>query len=155
MKTTPFRSTISRLYHKLIRVDWREEERRILAAFIEATGLPADNAALEMDDKTQYYQLVGDSFRIDVPWGDNVSAQHSMLAALQQAFAATHSIRLLNRAVLGDTGCFLVETNETWRLLEEQNPHVRWFFTPIELLPDTFNSDTEILERIGTQYSDA
>lgn len=142
-------------YPRLMIVDWREEEPRILKAFFKATELPADGTVLEMDDATQYYQLVRGDLRVDVPWGDEASAQHSTLVALQRLFGTSHSIRYLNHAAFGDTGYFLVETNETWRRLESQNPHVRWFFTPIEILPDVFKSDVEMLSQAGERYSDA
>jgi len=142
-------------YPRLILVDWREEEPRILKAFFKATGLSPDDTALEMDERAQCYQLVRDDVRFNVPWGPEASAQHSMLVALQQAFCASHSIRYLNQAALSDTGCYVVESNETWQLLEAQYPHVRWFFTPLELLPDTFKSDIEELRQIGARYAGA
>jgi hypothetical protein len=142
-------------YPRLIVVDWREEEHRILKSFFKATGLAPEGATLEMDDKTQYFQLVRGDFRIDIPWGAEASAQHSMLLALQQAFASTHSIRYLNHAAFGDAGGFVVETNETWRVLENQYPHVRWFFTPLALLPDTFKSNEKELHRVGAIYGAA
>jgi hypothetical protein len=140
-------------YSQLLLVDWKEEEPRILSAFFNATGLSSDGAKLYVDDKSQYYQLVRGDVRIDVPWGDEISAQHSMLVALQRVFGASHSIRYLNHA-FGDTGYFVVETNESWRRLESQNPNVRWFFTPIELLPDVFKSDVDALAQVGRRYGE-
>ncbi|MBA8888292.1 hypothetical protein FHW12_002516 [Dokdonella fugitiva] len=140
-------------YPRFMPVDWREEEPRILSAFFKATGLPAEGTALEMDERTSYYQLVRGSERVDVPWGDEASAQHSMLVALQRMFGASHSIRYLNHGC-ADTGCFVVETNEDWRSLERANPHVRWFFTPIDLLPDVFKSDVDDLVRVGKTYGE-
>lgn len=139
-------------YPRLMSVDWREEEPRMLSAFFKATGLPADGTALEMDDRTSYWQLVRGSDRVDVPWGDEVSAQHSMLVALQRVFGASHSIRYLNHGCT-DTASFVVETNEDWRRLESANPHVRWFFTPIERLPDVFKSDIDDLSNVGKTYA--
>lgn len=142
-------------YPRLILVDWREEEPRILDAFFKATGLAPNEATLEMDDKTSYYQLVRGDRRFEVPWGPKTSAQHFMLVALQQAFGSTHSIRYLNHVALSDAGAYVVETNETWQSLEKQHPHVRWFFTPLDLLPDTFNTNVEELRRIGARYGEA
>jgi len=142
-------------YPRLIVMDWREEEPRILKAFFKATGLPIDTAKLETSSTSEYYQLVRGDVRIDVPWSENVSAQHSMLVALQQLFGATHSIRYLNHAAVSDGGYFVVETNDAWRSLNTRNPNVRWFFTPIDLLPDVFKSDVELLARIGKEYGDA
>ena len=140
-------------YPRLMFVDWKEEEPRILQAFFKAAALPADGTRLEMDDATQYYQLIHGDKSAEVPWGDDISAQHSMLVALQKVFGTTRSIRYLNHAASGDTGYFLVETNETWQELEKNNPHVRWFFTPVELLPDTFTTDVEVLSQVGGKYA--
>ena len=54
---------------------------------------------------------------------------------------------------MGDTGYFVVEAKETWQMLESQNPHIQWFFTPIEILPDVFKSDFKILSQVGEQYA--
>ncbi|HTU68340.1 MAG TPA: hypothetical protein VMF52_20525 [Steroidobacteraceae bacterium] len=140
-------------YPRRLLVDWKEEEPRILDDFLAATGLPADGTRLVMNDKTQFYQLARGNAWADVPWSKTSSAQHSMVAALQKVFGATHSIRYLNNADVSDTGFFAVETHETWRQLEKRYPHVKWFFTPIELLPDTFNTDAKTLNEIGQRYA--
>jgi len=140
-------------YPRAIAVDWREEEPRILRSFLAATGLSSDEARLEMDDKSGYYDLVRRVSRYAVPWGEGQSAQHSMLLALQKAFDNSHSLRYLNHSALGDTGRFIVETRETWSELERNNPEVRWFFTPVERLPDTFHSSPEELSEVGERYA--
>ena len=140
-------------YAHTLAVDWREEEPRILRAFLRATGLPADDARLEMDPKTECYDLVRGALRIAVPWGEAVSAQHSMVRALDEAFRDSHAIRYLNHAALGDGSWFVVETGEAWTTLEDRNEHVRCFFTPVDRLPDTFKADIDKLAAAGARYA--
>jgi len=141
---------------RLLAVDWRAAEDEILDAFFRATGLPNSDASLEWDAAAQHMKLRHQGQVIPVARGAGVSAQHSMLRALQKVHEGSHSIRYLNHVAAGnDTAFFVVETTDAWRRLEQANPHVRWFFTPIDLLPDVFESSPAELTAAGSRYANA
>lgn len=54
---------------------------------------------------------------------------------------------------MGDGSWFVVETREAWTKLEDRNEHVRWFFTPVDRLPDTFKADIDELAAAGARYA--
>lgn len=150
----PFQAFLG--YPRLLMVDWREEERRILSGFFKATGLSREGIDLEWDEPLGRMIFVHPGGRIELARGDGTSAQHSMLMALQQVYGASHPIRCLSYEVAaGDTGYFFVEERNTWARLEQDYPLVRWFFTPIELLPDTFEGDHAALREAARRYAEA
>lgn len=140
-------------YPKLLVIDWREEEGSIVSKYCKLAGLAQDEATLVMDDATGWFNLIHKGGSLPIPWSEDVSAQHSTVVALQKAFGQAHAIRY-SQAAAGDSGFFIVETPQTWQRLEAENPHVRWFFTPVELLPDTVNASFDDIREAGRRYAE-
>jgi TPR repeat protein len=139
-------------YEHLMAVDWREEENWIVERFCRASGLSREGINLTWNDAGDLLHLTYPGGSIDIEQGEGRSAQHSMIAALQTAFGATHSIRHLSHLEGSDTVYFVVETHTDWQDLEARNLHVRWFFTPIERIPDVFLSDYAALDEAAERY---
>lgn len=140
-------------YPRLLLVDWREEEPRIVRSFLKAAGFPADEVRLARDPAIGWYRMSRGDASLTLPESDEVSAQHSTLVALQRLFGTTHGIRYLNHVAFGDTGYFVVETREVWGRLEERQPHVRWFFTPMDILPDVFKASLQQLAAAAQRHA--
>lgn len=141
-------------YRHTLAVGWRSSEDSIWEQFAHAiSALPTD-CTLHWDEDLQVSRFMHGASSIDIRPGDGVSAQHSMMMALQSVFGHVYSIRLLNNFDCGSDAYFVVETHSAWEELEVENAHVRWFFTPIELLPDTFESPVTLIEEMGKRYAD-
>jgi len=141
-------------YRRLFMVDWREAESSIAEAFLRAAGLPASDTVWTWNDADHAgtFSCRGRAYPVVATGGR--SAQHDAVAALQAIYSATHSIRLLNHVARGDTAYFVVETPDTWKRLEERNPAVRWFFTPLEYLYDCFETSFEDLSEAGRLHAE-
>ncbi len=142
-------------YPHLFAVDWREAEDWMLELFITATGISPDGASLSWDDKTKVMNFTVRDRTVAIPSTGGISAQHGMLMALQTLYGDTHSIRHLNHVTGGDTVYVAVETNVDWQELDSSLPLVRWFFTPIQALPDVFQTPFDELSAIGARYAEA
>ena len=127
-------------YSHCITVDWRDAEDDVLCAFLAAVSdfrLPLNLQLLSCAGE----KTLSDGVQmVSLQTGDSVSAQHAMLMALQGLCGECLAIRYVHDVFDGDTVCFMVETPEVWTRLEQENPHIRWFFIPIELIPDTFTT---------------
>ncbi len=135
-------------------VDWRDGEDAILEAFAKAADVAMDEVSLQWDEAAAHMNLVH-AGKTNPVRRDRHGAQHAMVLVLQQVFGQTHAIRLINQVTLGDdTAWFMVESPQQWQHLEQSNPHLRWFFTPVELLPDVFNADTDEIAEAGRRYAD-
>lgn len=139
-------------YPHLLIVDWKEAENDMMERFFEAAELSNENTQLVWDEEAQLMKFTYHDKILPIPRGNEISAQHSMLMVFQQVYGNNYSIRYLNHVTAGDTGYFVVETPDFWQRLEIENPHVRWFFTPIECLPDTFETSFEELSEAGRRY---
>jgi hypothetical protein len=140
--------------HCLI-VDWREAEEDILEAFLAATGEPRDEVDLRPDEASNVMIVAKGEEVIPIRKGKGVSSQHSMLLALQNLYGSSHAIRYLHDVEEGDTAYFMVESPETWQRLEQENPNIRWFFVPIEVVPDTFETPSDQLRAAARRYYSA
>jgi hypothetical protein len=140
-------------YARSIAVDWREADETIVEHFLAATGLPADDARVRWDLSKPYALLDHAGVTHDVK-RDGRSAQDVMLRKLDELYGAKHQLRLLSHVANGDTAYLVVETPERWRELEAANPFVRWFFTPIGVLPDLFEGTFEDLAAAAKRYAD-
>jgi TPR repeat protein len=139
-------------YEHLMSVDWREGEDWIVHCFCQATGLSEEGLVLTWDNEAESMRFTYPGGVIDIKQSEEASSQHGMVAALQTAFGATHSIRYLSHFEGSDTVYFVVETHATWQYLEANNPHVPWFFTPIEQIPDVFRASWEALVAAAERY---
>lgn len=139
-------------YSRLFMVDWRESEDWIAAAFLRAAGLPANETMWHWDEVACLGKFVSHGRSFPVHKRDGQSAQHAAVSALQEIYASRYSIRYLNHVTRGDTAYFVVETPAAWSALETANPLVRWFFTPLEYLPDIFEESFEELAEAARLY---
>ena len=140
-------------YPRCFMVDWRAAPEDIADGFFSAAGL-AQLARLtrEGDDSLK---LIHRDESLTLKLRPGVSAQHGLLEAFQAYFGIRHSMRYLNHVALGDTAYFVVQPTSTWARLELANPYVKWFFTPLDRLPDIFDSPFEKLAEAGKLYAEA
>ena len=135
-------------------VDWRDAEDDVLSAFLVVISdfrLPLN---LQLLNCAGGKTLSDGVQMVPLQTGDSVSAQHAMLMALQGLCGERLAIRYVHDVFDGDTVCFMVETPEVWTRLEQENPHIRWFFIPIELIPDTFTTPGSQLHAVAQCFFD-
>lgn len=140
-------------YPHTLQVSWRAGEDSIVDDFFRATGLSSEGISLKWDEHAKIMRFYYPGGSIDIKRGNGTSSQHSMLMALQTVFGTTHSIRYVNLGDAASTALFVVEKHSRWNELENNNQFVRWFFTPITLLADTFESDVKVLQAAGRRYA--
>ena len=140
-------------YPRSFAVDWRAGVVDIFDDFAKAAGL-AGSAQLTVDPASRTPVLSHDGQRLALGLHNATSPQHGMVSLLQGYFGIRHSIRYMNHVAPGDTAYFVVESTSTWKRLEAANPHVKWFFTPLEKLPDVFTTSFETLAECGRQYAE-
>ena len=139
--------------HCLI-VDWREAEEDMLDAFLAATGESRDGIHLQASH-TSVKVLSKGAQNIPIEGGKGVSTQHAMLLALQALYGHAHSIRYVHDLDDGDTAYFMIESPDTWQRLEQENPNIRWFFVPVQNMPDTFETPGHQLRAAAQSYDEA
>jgi hypothetical protein len=133
-------------------IDWREGEDWIHSRFAKAANVSERDLKISWDDAKECMTIELEGKPQPIKQA-SYSSQHSMLLLLQKTYRKQLSIRFLNHIALGDdTAYFAVETIDKWRTLEESNSLIRHFFTPIELLPDIFNSGAEAIVEAGRKY---
>lgn len=133
-------------------VDWRAADNEIGDAFFKAAGITG--AQIRYEDAPDPV-LIHQGEKLQLKFADSVSRQYSVVKALHSYFGIRHAIRYLNHAAAGDTAYFVVEAASTWARLETENPHVKFFFTPFELLPDFIESPFDEIAEVGKRYADA
>jgi hypothetical protein len=141
-------------YRHCFAVDWRESDMDIVERFLTAAGLPAHDAKVRWEAAPGHSVLTRNGLDHAVPL-EGRSAQDAMLRVLATVYRATHGIRSLSHVALGDTAYFVVETPSDWAGFEIQNPLVRWFFTPIERLPDLFTTSFDDLAEAARSFAKA
>jgi hypothetical protein len=140
-------------YPRCFMIDWRAAPIDIAEDFIEAAGL-TQRATLALDTADPEVIVLRhvDTARFR-PNHPSFSPQHQVLKMLQMHFGIRHSIRLLNHVTNGDTAYCVVEPLSGWERLEKANPHVRWFFTPYQLLPDIMKASYEEIAECGRKHA--
>jgi hypothetical protein len=142
-----------REYPRCFMVDWRASAEDIAEGFFRAAGI-AQLARIDRDEEDGLMLIHRDvSLPIRLP--ASTSPQHAMLTILQAYFGIRHSMRYLNHVTAADTAWFVVQPTNTWARLELANLYVKWFFTPLDRLPDIFDSPFEKLGHAGKLYAEA
>ncbi len=140
-------------YARCFVVDRRASAEDIAEGFFSAAGL-VQLARIVRDDNDALTLIHRDvSLQIKLP--PDASPQHALLLFFQEYFGIRHSMRYLNHVTPSDTAWFVVQPTNTWARLELANPFVKWFFTPLDRLPDIFDSTFEKLGDAGKLYADA
>jgi hypothetical protein len=142
-----------REYARCFIVDRRAPAEDIAESFFSAAGI-SQLARITRDENDELMLIHRDvSLQIRLPAG--TSPQHALLAVLQAYFGIRHSMRYLNHVTGADAAWFVVQPTNTWARLELANPYVKWFFTPLDRLPDIFDSSFEKLSEAGKLYAEA
>jgi hypothetical protein len=140
-------------YARCFTVDRDASAEDIADGFFRAAGL-AQLARIVRDEKNALTLVHRDvSLRIELP--PDTSPQHALLLFFQDYFGIRHSMRYLNHVTANGTAWFVVQPVSTWARLELANPFVKWFFTPLDRLPDIFDSTFEMLGEAGKRYAGA
>lgn len=141
-------------YPRCFMVDWRAGGIEVAEGFVKAAGL-SERASLTIDTADPGVLVLKhiDTARLRMNHPD-WSEQHQVLKMLQTHFGIRHSIRYLNHAAEGDTAYCVVESLSTWERLEKANPHVKFFFTPYQLLPDIIKAPFSEIAGIGRKHAD-
>jgi len=125
----------------------------IAEGFFGAAGL-AQLARVVRDDKDGL-TLIHRDVSLQIRLRPDISPQHALLEFFQEYFGIRHSMRYLNHVTGDGIGWFVVQPTSTWARLELANPYVKWFFTPLDRLPDIFDSSFEKLGEAGRLYAEA
>ena len=140
-------------YARCFVVDQRSSAEDVAEGFFRAAGL-AQLARIVRDDK-DVLTLIHRDVSLQIKLRPDTSQQHALLTFFQEYFGIRHSMRYLNHVTAGGTAWFVVQPMSTWARLELANPFVKWFFTPLERLPDIFDSSFEKLGEAGKLYAEA
>jgi hypothetical protein len=140
-------------YARCFMVDWRASAEDIAEGFFSAAGL-VQLARIARDDNGAL-TLIHRDVSLQLKLNPATSPQHALLILFQAYFGIRHSMRYLNHVTPGDTAWFVVQPTSTWARLELANPYVKWFFTPLDRLPDIFDSTFEKLGEAGKLYAEA
>jgi hypothetical protein len=142
-----------REYPRCFMIGRRASAEDIAEGFFRAAGL-SQLARISRDDHDALTLIHRDvSLQIKLP--PAASPQHALLNVFQEYFGIRHSMRYLNHVTAADTAWFVVQPTSTWARLELANPYVKWFFTPLDRLPDIFDSSFEKLGEAGKLYAEA
>jgi hypothetical protein len=140
-------------YPRCFVVDARASAEDIAEEFFRAAGI-SQLARIDRGEDDGLILIHRDvSLPLRLP--PSSSTQHAMLTVLQAYFGIRHSMRYLNHVTAADTAWFVVQPTNTWARLELANPYVKWFFTPLDRLPDIFDSPFEKLGQAGKLYAEA
>ena len=140
-------------YARCFVVDRRASAEDIAEGFFSAAGLT--QLARIVRDDNDALTLIHRDVSLQIKLGADVSPQHALLLFFQEYFGIRHSMRYLNHATDIDTAWFVVQPTSTWARLDLANPFVKWFFTPLDRLPDIFDSSFEKLGEAGKLYAEA
>jgi len=147
----PFQTFLD--YPRCFMIDWRAAPMEVAEGFIKAAGLTG-RATITPDAAGNGDFMISYVDKITLRFNDHHSRQHQVLKMLQVHFGIRNAIRYVNHAAAGDTAYCVVESLSTWERLEKANPHVKWFFTPYQLLPDIINASFDEISACGRKYAD-
>ena len=140
-------------YARCFTVDRLASAEDIADGFFGAAGL-AQLARIVRDEKDAL-TLIHRDVSLRIKLAPDTSPQHALLTFFQEYFGIRHSMRYLNHVNGEGTAWIVVQPTNTWARLELANPFVKWFFTPLDRLPDIFDSSVEKLGEAGKQYAEA